>query len=72
MKKLSLFFFGLGLSAALGYAHASGDPACYESCDTNFDACLARGWSTPAVCTKVWNKCYEACDYEPEPPTPTY
>ena len=64
MRKIVLILMTLGFGAGFGYAHANGDPACYAACDVKLDACLAAGISTPAVCHKVFDMCYERCDYE--------
>jgi hypothetical protein len=63
MKKLGLFFFSIGVSAAFTFAHAAGgDPACYAACDTNFDYCNWHTTTSAGACSKIYAMCYEGCD----------
>lgn len=59
MKKIGLFLFSVGLSAAFGFANAAGgDPACYDACDYGYNHCSASA----GACSKIWYICFERCD----------
>lgn len=59
MKKTMMFMFALGVGISFN-VYAAWDE-CTDACETAYTACLDRGTSSSAVCTRIYDLCIDRC-----------